>query len=72
MCLGYDVIRHYLNTSYPKLNGNGDSSISLFKAIRCCVKYNDKVTLKKVINKAVLERWSMKEISRMIKNIRNR
>lgn len=70
MCLGYDVIQHYLNTSYPKLNGNGDSSISLFKAIRCCVKYNDKVTLKKVINKAVVERWTTKEISRMIENIK--
>lgn len=70
MCLGYDVIQHYLNTSYPKLNGNGDSSISLFKAIRCCIKYNDKVTLKKVINKAVLERWTTKEISRMIENIK--
>lgn len=72
MCLGYDVIQHYLNTSYPKLQGNGDSSISLFKAIRCCIKYNDKVTLKKVINKAVVERWTTKEISRMVENIRNR
>lgn len=70
MCLGYDVIQHYLNTSYPKLNGNGDSSISLFKAIRCCIKYSDKVTLKKVINKAVLERWTTKEIQRMIDNIK--
>lgn len=72
LCQNYDVIRHYLETSYPKLNGNGDSSISLFKAIRCCIKYNDKVTLKKVINKAVLERWTTKEISRMIDNIKNR
>ena len=70
LCQNYDVIRHYLNTSYPKLQGNGDSSISLFKAIRCCIKYNDKVTLKKVINKAVLERWTTKEISRMIENIK--
>ena len=70
LCQNYDVIRHYLNTNYPKLKGNGDSSISLFKAIRCCIKYNDKVTLKKVINKAVLERWTTKEISRMIENIK--
>lgn len=72
MCSGYDVVTHYLNTSYPKLTGNGDSSISLFKAIRCCIKYNDKDTLKKVINKAVLERWTMKEIERMIENIRKK
>lgn len=70
LCQNYDVITHYLNTSYPRLNGNGDSSISLFKAIRCCIKYNDKVTLKKVINKAVLERWTTKEIQRMIENIK--
>ena len=72
LCQNYDVIRHYLETSYPKLNGNGDSSISLFKAIRCCIKYNDKVTLKKVINKAVLERWTTKELERMIRNIRDK
>ena len=72
MCLGYDVIQHYLNTSYPKLQGNGDSSISLFKALRCCIKYNDKVTLKKVINKAVLERWTTKELERMIRNIKDK
>ena len=72
LCQNYDVIRHYLETSYPKLNGNGDSSISLFKAIRCCIKYNDKETIKKVINKAVAERWTTKEISRMIENIRNK
>lgn len=72
MCLGYDVIQHYLNTNYPKLKGNGDSSISLFKALRCCIKYNDKETLKKVINKSVSERWTTKEIERMIENIRNK
>ena len=70
ICQNYDVIRHYLETSYPKLNGNGDSSISLFKAIRCCVKYRDKVTLKKVISKALVERWTSKEIQRMIDNIK--
>ena len=72
LCQNYDVIRHYLETSYPKLQGNGDSSISLFKAIRCCIKYNDKVTLKKVINKAVLERWTTQELERMIENIKRK
>ena len=72
ICQNYDVIRHYLRTSYPKLTGNGDSSISLFKAIRCCVKYNDKLTLKKVISKAGKERWTTKEIERMIENIKDK
>lgn len=70
ICQNYDVIRHYLDTSYPKLTGNGDSSISLFKAIRCCIKYRDKLTLKKVISKAGKERWTTKEIERMIDNIK--
>ena len=72
LCQNYDVIRHYLNTSYPKLVGNGDSSSSLFKAIRCCIKYNDNDTLKKLINKALSERWSKKEIQRMIENIKRK
>ena len=70
LCQNYDVIRHYLNTNYPKLKGNGDSSISLFKAIRCCIKYNDKVTLKEIINKAFREHWTTKELERMIRNIK--
>ena len=72
LCQSYDVIRHYLDTSYPKLTGNGDSSISLFKAIRCCVKYRDKVTLQKVISKAAKEHWTTKEIERMIENIKDK
>ena len=72
MCLGYDVIQHYLNTNYPKLTGNGDSSISLFKAIRCCIKYNDNDTLRLVINKAVRERWTTKEIQRIIENVKRK
>ena len=70
LCQNYDVIRHYLETSYPKLNGNGDSSISLFKALRCCIKYNDKQTMTTIINKAVREHWNYKELERMINNIK--
>ena len=72
ICKNYDVIQHYLNTNYPKLTGNGDSSISLFKAIRCCLKYCDRETLKEIISKAFREHWSNKEIERMIENIRKK
>lgn len=72
ICKNYDVIQHYLNTSYPKLQGNGDSSISLFKAIRCCLKYCDRETLKEIISKAFREHWSNKEIERMINNIKTK
>ncbi|MCQ2087792.1 MAG: hypothetical protein MJZ37_07005 [Bacilli bacterium] len=72
MCQNYDVIQHYLNTSYPKLTGNGDSSISLFRAVRCCIKYNDSATLEKVLTKAKSEHWSDTELNRLQTNIRNK
>ena len=69
LCAEYEPVKYYMNKNYPKLKGNGDSSISLFKAIRCCTKYNDTATLNKVIAKAKSERWSEKEIDHILKNI---
>lgn len=69
ICINYDVIQHYLNTSYNKISGNGDSSISLFKAIRTCMKYNDTETLEKILNKARSEQWTEKEIDHIIDNM---
>jgi hypothetical protein len=71
-CRNYDVVKYYLNKSYPKMTGNGDSSISLFKAIRCCMKYGDELTLNEVINKATREKWSMKEIERIQDQVRRK
>lgn len=68
-CIDYEPVKHYLNTRYPKISGNGDSSISLFKAIRCCTKYNDNETMKKVIAKAKNEHWSDKEINHIMANV---
>lgn len=69
LCASFDKVKYYLNKSFPKLKGNGDSSISLFKAIRCCMQYNDGTTLDKVIAKAKSERWTDKEIDHILKNI---
>lgn len=69
-CRTYEPVKHYLETSYPKLNGNGDSSISLFKAILCCIKYNDEDTLQAVLNKARFEHWSEKELEQKINSAR--
>lgn len=68
-CRHYDVIEHYLNTSYPNLTGNGDSAISLFKAVRCCMKYNDSTTLDEVLKKARGERWTEKELDRIMEKM---
>lgn len=71
-CLQYDDIQHYLNTPYPKLKGNGDSSISLFKALRCCIKYHDAQTMECVLNKARNEHWTEHDLNRMMDNIKEK
>lgn len=71
-CLQYDDIQHYLNTPYPKLKGNGDSSISLFKALRCCIKYHDAQTMECVLNKARNEHWTEHDLNRMMDNIKQK
>lgn len=69
MCAKYDVVLHYLRTDYPKLNGNGDSATSLFKAVRCCMKYGDNGTLLEILAKAKRERWTEKELNRILMNV---
>lgn len=68
LCMNYDAVSHYLNTDYPKLRGNGDSASSLFKAVRCCVKYGDDATLQFVLNKAKREKWGDNELNRVVSN----
>jgi len=72
LCKHYDVVQYYLRKSYPKLTGNGDSSISLFKAVRCCMKYGDNQTLNEVLGKARSEKWTEHELTRIQDQIRNK
>ena len=69
LCGRYDVVQYYLKKSFPNIKGNGDSSISLFKAVRCCMKYGDKTTLESVLRKARNERWTEHELDHMIRNM---
>jgi hypothetical protein len=69
LCQNYDVVQYYLKKSFPNIKGNGDSSISLFKAVRCCMKYGDKTTLESVLRKARDERWSEQELDHLIRNM---
>jgi hypothetical protein len=69
LCQNYDVVQYYLKKSFPNIKGNGDSSISLFKAVRCCMKYGDKTTLESVLRKARNERWSEQELDHLIRNM---
>lgn len=72
LCKHYDVVEYYLKKSFPKMTGNGDSSISLFKAVRCCIKYNDRSTLNEVLDKARAEKWSIPELARIQEQIRRK
>lgn len=72
LCKHYDVVEYYLKKSFPKMTGNGDSSISLFKAVRCCLRYGDNSTLYDVLHKARSERWSESELSRIQEQIKRK
>ena len=72
LCRHYDVVEYYLKKSFPKLTGNGDSSISLFNAVRCCMKYNDRKTLNEVLDKARAEKWSIPELARIQEQIKRK
>ena len=62
-CSKFESVKYYLETPFPLMSGNGDSSISLFRAIKVCQKYKDDRTLNEVLNKARREGWSEREIT---------
>lgn len=72
MCKNYTTVKHYLETPYPKLKGNGDSNSSLFAALKTCMKYNDNETLQDVVYKARLEHWTTQEIDDKINRIKEK
>lgn len=71
-CLKCKSVMNYLNTTYNKTSGNGDSNLNLYKAICCCVKYGDDKALDKVIAKAKSEKWTNKEIEQKIKSAKEK
>lgn len=66
MCKTYTTVKRYLDTPFPRIRGNGNSSTWLFAAVCTCLKYKDNVTLNEVIEKAKREKWTDKELSRTI------
>lgn len=51
-------VRHYLDTPFPKLSGNGDSERSLYVALLVCLVADDLETLEQVKAKAASEHWT--------------
>jgi hypothetical protein len=67
MCEKWDVVKRYLDTPFPKMTGNVNSSKWLYAAIKTCQKYDDNQTLDKVLNKARREHWSEQELQHKLK-----
>lgn len=67
MCENWDIVKRYLDTPFPKLTGNINSSKWLYAAIKTCQKYSDDMTLDKVLNKARREHWSEQELQHKLK-----
>lgn len=59
----------YLMTNYNKTKGNGDSNLSLFKAL--LASKNNPLVTQDIINKAKREGWSDKEIQYKLNKIAN-
>jgi len=68
-CYNHPTVKSYLNTTYNKRTGNGDSNANLFNALFITVVNNDELTKEKIIQKAKNEGWSDSEIRHKIKYI---
>lgn len=67
---GSAKVRYFLDTTFPKMTGNGDSDKSLYAALCACEAVGDQATLEEVICKARAEKWSTREIERKLADVR--
>lgn len=61
-----EIVKKYLETSFNKIRGNGDSNNLLYTAICCCIGANDEKTLDEVLFKARSEQWTDSELNRKL------
>lgn len=66
-CSEWETIKRYLETPFPKQNGNGYSSKWLYAALQATKKYGDMATQQKIIEKAKSEGWTDREIEHKLK-----
>lgn len=66
-CSEWNTVKRYIDTPFPHMTGNGNSSSWLYAAIQTCMKYDDQKSLQKVIDKALSEGWTMREIEHKMK-----
>lgn len=60
-------VKYYLNTSFLKETGNGDSDSSFFTALCVAHTAGDKQTIQKIIDKAKREGWSNTQINHKLR-----
>lgn len=66
-CSRWEVVTRYLDTPFPYMTGNGNSSKWLYAALKTCQKYDDEHTMQLIIDKAKREGWTDKEIQHKLK-----
>lgn len=66
-CSGWNTVRRYIETPFPHMTGNGNSSSWLYAALQTCKQYGDMKTMQSVIDKAVSEGWTEREIEHKLK-----
>lgn len=66
-CSKWNVIKRYLETPFPHMTGNGNSSSWLYAALQTCKQYGDNDTMETVILKAKSEGWTDHEIMNKLK-----
>ena len=66
-CSTWNVVKRYLETPFPHMTGNGNSSSWLYAALQTCKQYGDNETMEAVISKARSEGWTEHEIQHKLK-----
>lgn len=66
-CSKWEVVTRYLDTPFPYMTGNGNSSKWLYAALKTCQKYDDEHTMQLIIDKAKREGWTDREIQHKLK-----
>lgn len=66
-CSKWNVVKRYLETPFPHMTGNGNSSSWLYAALQTCKQYGDNKTMETVISKAKSEGWTEHEIQHKLK-----
>lgn len=66
-CSTWNVVKRYLETPFPHMTGNGNSSSWLYAALQTCKQYGDNESMDKLIEKAKSEGWTDSEIEHKLK-----